>query len=147
MAMRLSYAAITLAALGTVGCPYTDQLIGNKGLTFGNGGGGGTGADALSFNVQPSTATAGNIITPAIQVTVRDSLGNVDSAFTAAITMSFAVNPVGGNMGGTRSVAPVNGTALFGDLTIDKSGAGYVMLASAPGATSTSSNSFNILAP
>jgi hypothetical protein len=146
MGMRLSYAAITLATLATVGCPYTD-LLGNRGLTFGNGGGGGTGADALSFNVQPSTATAGNIITPAIQVTVRDSLGNVDSVFTSAVTISFAVNPVGGNLTGTLSIVPANGVALFGDLVIDKSGAGYVLVASAPGASSTSSTSFNILAP
>lgn len=147
MGMRTWYAAVTLVALVTVACPYTDHLLGSKGITFGNGGGGGTGPDALSFTVQPSTATQGNIITPAIQVTVRDSLGNPDAAFTSAITLSIAFNPVGGNLTGSRSVAPVNGIASFGDLVIDKSGAGFVLQASAPGATSVSSNPFNILAP
>ncbi|HVH66964.1 MAG TPA: hypothetical protein VM716_03780 [Gemmatimonadales bacterium] len=147
MGMRLSFAVVALAAMATVACPYSDQLLGTKGLTFGNGGGGGTGPDALSFTVQPSTATAGNIITPAIQVTVRDSLGNVDAAFTGAVTIGFAVNPVGGNLTGTRSVVPTNGVSSFGDLAIDKSGAGYQLLASAPGATSASSGTFNILAP
>lgn len=146
MGMRV-YAMVTLVTVVTVACPYTN-LLGPNGITFGNGGGGGgTGADRLSFNVQPSTATAGNIITPAIQVTVRDSLGNPDTAFTAAITISIGSNPVGGTLTGGRSVAPVNAIASFGDLSIDKSGAGYVLQASAPGATSTSSNSFNILAP
>jgi hypothetical protein len=101
----------------------------------------------LSFTVQPGTATAGNIITPAIQVTVRDSLGRPDTAFTAGITVALSVNPVGGNLSGTRSVAPVNGIASFGDLVIDKSGSGYVLRATAPGATTASSSSFTILTP
>jgi hypothetical protein len=148
--MRRSVAGMTALALVcvvTVACPYTDRLLGGGGLAISGGGGGGSGAATLSFTVQPSTATAGNIITPPIQVTVRDSLGNPDSAFTAAITMSIAFNPVGGNLTGTRSIAPVNGIAAFGDLVIDKSGAGYILQASASGATSASSNTFDILAP
>jgi len=47
-------------------------------------------------------------------------------------------------LSGTLSVAPVNGTALFGDLVIDASGAGYVLQATAPGATTASSTSFTI---
>jgi len=118
----------------------------NSGIPIG-GSGGGTGADALSFTVEPTNATDGNIITPPIQVVVRDSVGNVDTGFTAAITITIAVNPVGGNLSGTTSVAPVNGVAQFGDLSIDKAGTGYVLGASASGATGASSNSFNILAP
>ena len=60
----------------------------NPGIAIGGTGGGG--ARVLSFAVQPSTATAGNIITPPIQVVVSDSLGNVDSTFTAAITIPWA---------------------------------------------------------
>lgn len=147
MGMRLSVASVTLLALVTAACPYTDRLIGSGGLAIAGGGGTGSGPDALNFTVQPSTATAGNIITPAIQVTVRDSLGNPDAAFTSAVTISVAFNPVGGNLTGTRSVVPTNGIASFGDLVIDKSGAGYVLQASAPGTTSASSNPFNILGP
>src|SRR2546422_5195519 len=72
------------------------------------------------------------------------SLGLPDSAFAGNITMSISVNPVGGRLSGTLSVAPVNGIALFGDLVISTSGAGYVLQASAPGATSASSSSFTI---
>src|SRR5947208_72937 len=104
----------------------------------------GSGPRALALPVQPSSATAGNIITPAIQVLVRDSLGIPDSAFAGSITMSISVNPVGGRLSGTLSVAPVNGIALFGDLVINASGAGYVLQAAAPGAKSASSNSFTI---
>src|SRR5437879_2363961 len=142
MRMRLSYMTVAVAALLTAACPYDHLLTSNRGL--GGGGGGGTGPDALAFTVQPSSATAGNIITPAIQVLVRDSLGRPDSAFAGNITMSISVNPVGGRLSGTLSVAPVNGIALFGDLVISTSGAGYVLQASAPGATSASSSSFTI---
>ncbi len=121
-------------------------LGGNNG-GFNIGGPGGGGAALLSFTVQPSSATAGNIITPPIQVLVADSLGNVDSTFTAAITITIGVNPVGGNLFGTTSVTPVNGVVQFGDLSIDRAGTGYVLRASASGATAASSNSFNILAP
>jgi hypothetical protein len=118
----------------------------NGGIAVG-GTGGGSGADTLSITVQPSNATAGNIITPAIQVMVRDSLGNPDSSFTAAITITIGVNPAGGTLSGTTSVAPVNGIAQFGDLTINTPGTGYVLRASVAGAVGTSSNPFNILAP
>ena len=117
----------------------------NGGIAIGGTGGGG--GRVLSFSVQPSTATAGNIITPPVQVLVSDSLGIVDSTFTAAITITIGVNPVGGNLSGTTSVTPVNGTAQFGDLRIDTPGTGYVLRVGATGATAASSNSFNILAP
>src|SRR2546427_5427705 len=92
MGMRLSYVTVAVAALLTAACPYDHLLTSNRGLAIGGGGGGGTGPDALAFTVQPSSATAGNIITPAIQVLVRDSLGLPDSAFAGNITMSISVN-------------------------------------------------------
>ena len=115
----------------------------NGGIPIG-GTGGGSGADTLGFAVQPSSATAGNIITPAIQVIVRDSVGNPDTSFTTAVTITIGVNPSGGILSGTASVAPVNGIAQFGDLSIDKAGTGYVLRASATGAVGASSNTFDI---
>lgn len=147
MGMKLSYVTVAVAALLTVACPYDGQLTTNRGIAIGGGGGGGSGPDALSFLVQPSSATAGNIITPAIQVLVRDSLGIPDSVFAGTITMSISVNPVGGRLSGTLSVAPVNGIALFGDLVINASGTGYVLQATAPGASTASSGQFTIFSP
>lgn len=147
MRMRISYTAVAFAALVSAACPYTDRPLGNGGFAIGGGGGSGTGPDALSFTVQPGTANAGDILTPAIQVTVRDSLGVPDSLFANAVSVSLSTNPVGANLSGTLSVVPANGIALFGDLVIDRSAAGYVLRASAPGATSASSASFTIVAP
>ena len=147
MGMKLSYVTAGLAALLTAACPYDHLLTTNGGFAIGGGGGGGTGPDRLAFTVQPSSATAGNIITPAMQVQVRDSLGNPDSSFASGITMSISVNPVGGRLSGSLTVAPVNGIAVFGDLVISQSGAGYVLQAAAPGASNASSTSFTIFAP
>src|SRR5712691_9582521 len=147
MDMKLSCVTVALAALVTAACPYDHLLTSNGGLAIGGGGGGGSGPDALAFTVQPSNATAGNIITPAIQVLVRDSLGRPDSAFAGTITMSISVNPVGGRLSGTLSIAPVNGIALFGDLVISASGTGYVLQATASGATTASSGQFTIFSP
>src|SRR5216684_7300484 len=144
MSKRLWGVTVVVTALVAVACPYDGRLTSNRGIAIGGGGGGGTGPAALAFTVQPSSATAGNIITPAIQVLVRDSLGIPDSAFAGTITMSISVNPVGGRLSGTLGVAPVNGIALFGDLVINASAAGYVLQAAAPGAKSASSNSFTI---
>jgi len=147
MRKRLWGVTVVVTALVTVACPYDGQLTSNRGIASGGGGGGGTGPDALSFLVPPSSATAGNIITPAIQVLVRDSLGRPDSAFAGTITMSISVNPVGGRLSGTLSIAPVNGIALFGDLVISASGTGYVLQATASGATTASSGQFTIFSP
>lgn len=114
----------------------------NPGQAF--GGGGGAGSATLQFTLQPSGATAKNIITPPIQVTVRDSTGKVDTAFIATVTISISLNPTGGNLAGTTTVAPSNGVASFGDLSIDKAGNGYSLRATAPGATATTSQGFNI---
>jgi hypothetical protein len=144
MRLERPYLLVALVASLTTACPYSDVLIGNNGFAVSNGGT--AAADALAFTVQPSNAVMGNIITPAIHVTVRDTLGNPDAAFTAAVTVQILLNPVGGNLSGTTSVIPVNGVAAFGDLKIDKSGQNYSLQASAPGAKSTSSSTFTITA-
>jgi len=144
MRLERPYLLVALVASLTTACPYSDVLIGNNGFAI--SGGGATGSDALAFTVEPSSAVMGNIITPAIQVTARDTLGNTDVSFTASITVSILLNPVGGNLGGTTIVNPVNGVASFGDLKIDKSGQNYSLQASAPGAKSTSSSTFTITA-
>ena len=138
--MHLGFAA---AVLGTMACPQGTPLA-NRGLVTGRGGG--TAADVLVFTVQPRSVTAGNVMTPAVRVTARDTLGNVDTRFSSPIAVAIAFNPVGGNLAGTTAVTPVNGVASFGDLKIDKSGSGYTLLATATGASNAVSTSFTVTA-
>ena len=134
---------MALVAAGTLACPGP-ELLGNRGIAIGHTGGTGTGL--LAFRVQPRGVTAGNIMTPAVQVQIQDTLGNVDTSFTASVTIAIGTNPAGGRLSGTTSVAPVNGVALFGDLALDKAGTGYTLTASAPGATGATSASFDVIA-
>ena len=143
MMKRLRYLGIALVVTGAVGCPGP-ELLGNRGIFIGHRGG--TGSDVLAFRVQPSNVTAGNIMTPALQVQIQDTLGNVDTSFTASVTIAIGTNPVGGRLSGTTSVAPVKGVALFGDLALDKAGTGYTLAASASGATGATSASFDVIA-
>ncbi len=147
MSKRLWRVTVALTALVTAACPYDRLLSSNGGLVISGGGGGGSGPDALFFLVQPNDATAGNIITPAVQIEVLDSLRRPDTAYTNSISMTFAVNNVGARLSGTLSVVPVNGIASFGDLVVDKSASGFILQAAGAGALSKTSTPFTIFSP
>lgn len=102
--------------------------------------------DHLVFNVQPSDTVASATITPAVTVTILDDSNNATTS-TANVTLAIGANPGGGTLGGTTTVAAINGTATFGDLTINKSGAGYTLLASSSSVLGATSNPFNITCP
>ena len=142
--MRLAWHVMTVGALIGAACfdPTASSQRGT--LTLG-----GTSADQLAFSVQPQNAVARQIITPAVQVTALDALGNTDVSFTGDVTVSLGTNPGGGFLGGTLTVGAVNGVASFGDLTVSSAGTGYTLVASAPasGAKSATSNAFDITSP
>jgi len=140
--MRLTGLVLTLAV---VACDPTAPVI--IGISTGGGGGGGGGAHTLAFIVQPSSAVVDQIITPGIQVAARDTLGNTDPTFTGTVSIALGSNPSGARLDGSTTVALVSGIARFGDLRVDKVGAGYTLVATAPGATSATSAGFSIVAP
>src|SRR5438128_8376932 len=55
-------------------------------------------ATQLVFSVQPSTATAGAAITPAVEVTAQDGNGNTATGFTGNITLAIGTNPSTGTL-------------------------------------------------
>lgn len=101
-------------------------------------------ATQLVFTTQPSNTAAGSPITPAVQVTARDSLGNTDTSFTGAVTVAIGTNPASGTLSGTTLQAAVSGIATFAGLSIDKSGTGYTLTASATGLSGATSGAFTI---
>jgi hypothetical protein len=102
-------------------------------------------ATQLAFTVQPSTTTAGAAITPAVQVTAQDALGNPVPGFSGSVTVAIGINPTGGTLSGTKTVFAVAGVATFSDLNINRNGAGYTLTASSSGLTGATSAAFNIL--
>ena len=99
--MRRAWCAVAAATLLGTAC-LGPTVTGVRGIATP----GGTSADQLAFSVQPQSALAGQIITPAVQVTALDALGNTDLSFTADVTVSLGANPVGGFLGGTSPSAP-----------------------------------------
>jgi alpha-tubulin suppressor-like RCC1 family protein len=103
-------------------------------------------ATQLVFTTQPSNATAGVSISPAIQVEIQDAGGNLATTATNAVTLAIGTNPAGGTLSGTLTVNASGGIATFSNISIDKSGNGYDLTASAGGLTGDTSNGFNITA-
>jgi hypothetical protein len=103
-------------------------------------------ATQLAFTVQPSNATAGSAISPAVQVTARDAAGNVATSFSGSITIALGANPSGGALSGTLTVSAVNGVATFSNLSITKAGTGYALSAAASALTGATSASFSVSA-
>jgi len=106
----------------------------------------------LVFTVQPSNAPPYPLgtIQPPVQVTAVDALGNRVMSYTGLVTIAIGRNagvPEAGTLRGTNPVAAVNGVATFSDLSIDRPGIGYTLLATASGLTGAESGSFTILTP
>ena len=102
-------------------------------------------ATQLAFTAQPTTTTAGVPIA-AVEVTAQDAGGNTVTSFTGDVTLVIGTNPGSGSLSGTATVAAVAGVATFSTLSIDKSGTGYTLSATAGGFTGATSGSFNIVA-
>ena len=102
-------------------------------------------AAKLVFTQQPTAAVAGVQIAPAITVQVQDAGGN-DVSTSIPVSIAIGTNPSGGVLSGTTPVTSVSGLAVFSDLTIDKAGTGYTLVASSSGLASGTSSGFDITA-
>ncbi len=101
-------------------------------------------ASELSFVVQPSSTAVGTPITPAMQLSLVDSNGELVSGATATITLTISPNMAGAMIGGTVTRTTVDGIATFDDITVNSQGAGFTLIAAANGFPPKVSNSFNV---
>jgi hypothetical protein len=99
------------------------------------------GATQLAFTTQPVDGVAGFIST--VTVTARDAGGNVAPSFTGNVTLGLGQSPAGATIGGTFTVAAVNGVATFTTATLGVAGT-YTLTAQASGLTPATSNTFTI---
>ena len=80
-------------------------------------------AAVLAFVQQPSNAPSGGTISPAVTVAIENSFGVVVTPDTSSVTLSIGAGSNGsGTLGGTLTVAAVNGVATFSDLSISAAG-------------------------
>jgi hypothetical protein len=142
--MRNAYSSLirTLVTVAIGGC-FGGTGSGMVGIAGGTDGNGSNSPPVLSFFVQPNTANAGQVITPPVEVLARDSLGNIDNAFTGSITIGLAPNSTGGALSGTTVTRGANGIARFTNLAVNRVGT-YALQASASGAATVTSAAFTI---
>jgi alpha-tubulin suppressor-like RCC1 family protein/uncharacterized protein YjdB len=96
------------------------------------------------FTAQPTTTIAGQAISPAVEVEIRDASGTLVTSARDQVTLAIGTNPGSGTLAGTKTVAAVNGVASFSGLWIDKAAAGYKLTATSGSLTSATSSSFTI---
>jgi hypothetical protein len=97
----------------------------------------------LVFTTQPSNTGVGLTITPAVQVTAKDSGSNPLATFSGGITVAIGSGP--GALSGATTQSAVSGVATFGDLSINKIAIGYTLTASPSGGVpDATSSAFNI---
>lgn len=128
------------AADAGVNSVHVGQLIALRPATAGV-------AAQVRFSVQPSETTLGQVISPAVEVRIEDIDGNLVSDSTAEVTVAIENNPGGGTLSGTTTVNAVNGIATFDDLSIDQTGDGYTLRATATDLDPDISDPFNIVPP
>src|SRR5439155_529282 len=73
-----------------------------------------------------------------------DARGNPAASFTGNVTVALGTNPAGGTLSGSTTVAAVAGIATFPALSVNKSGSGYALTATASGLSGATSATFGI---
>lgn len=101
-------------------------------------------ARKLAFAQQPTTTDIYTAISPAPTVLIQDQFSNTVTNATNSVSVALGNNPAGGTLGGTKTMAAVNGIATFSSLSIDASGTGYTFTASSNLLISGTSAAFNI---
>src|SRR5206468_9249461 len=87
---------------------------------------------------------AGAAISPAVQVTALDPAGNAVPCFTGTVTLALLHSFPTRRSSDLTTVAAVNGVASFSPLTLDKTGTGYALSATATGLNTATSSAFKI---
>jgi hypothetical protein len=80
-------------------------------------------ADHLDFAVPPGDAAAGQALSPAVQVSVVDQYGNVETGDNSdQVTLKVTSGPGGFTAGSTATATVSGGVATFGNLVLDTAG-------------------------
>ncbi len=78
-------------------------------------------AAKMAFTQQPTTTLQDNTILPPVTVTIEDANSQLVTTNTSSVTLTLN-GPKGVTLGGTTTVAAVNGVATFNDLSLPTAG-------------------------
>ena len=104
-------------------------------------------ATQLVFSVHPSSTPSQAIISPAVEVEARDSLGQPATSFNGLVTIMITAGTgsPGAALFGIKTAMAVAGVARFANLAIDDEGVGYMLSARAPNVAGGTSAPFDVL--
>jgi hypothetical protein len=100
-------------------------------------------ATHLTVSTQPAASTVAGAAFGMV-LAARDASGDVATGYTGNVTVAIGTNPGGGTLSGTLVQAAAAGVATFTGLSINKTGSGYTLTASATGLTGATSSGFAI---
>ena len=100
-------------------------------------------AGKLVFGQQPTNATAGVAITPAVTVDVEDQYNNVVTTDGSTVTLTLSSGTFAGGSN-TATAHASGGVATFSNLVVNKVGAGYTLTAVDGSLTGATSSTFNV---
>jgi len=101
--------------------------------------------DHLAFSAQPTAATVGTVLDPAVTVAIEDHYGNVVTSDNKdQATLSLAKNPGAASLHGPVKVTVNAGSAIFDGLSLDRAGSGYSLSASGAKLAAISSQPFDV---
>ena len=90
----------------------------------------------------PASVTAGAGF--GLAAAIEDMYGNVITSANNTVSVSLASNPGGSTLGGTLSVAAVNGVAAFSGLTLQKAASGYTLSVASSGLTGSTTSALAV---
>ena len=105
-------------------------------------------ASGLGFLRQPVTSVVSTTLAP-IQVSFVDAYGAPVARSGRSITIALGNNPSGATLSSRSPTlfSGSDGSVTFSDLSLDRTGVGYTLVASSPGYTSATSSAFDVTLP
>src|SRR5207244_2627817 len=101
-------------------------------------------ASQLVFGQQPTNATVGAALNPAVTVKILDAYGNLETGDNTDQVSLLLNNAAGATLSGTNPVTVSGGIATFSNLSINQAGTGYTLSASSGSLSGATSTAFNI---
>ncbi|WP_310570996.1 SUMF1/EgtB/PvdO family nonheme iron enzyme [Gemmatimonas sp.] len=98
-------------------------------------------AAKLAFVAPPSPSTTGSVLVPSVQVAIQSATGATVAGATNTITIAMLPSP--GALGGTIARQAVNGVATFDNLSVSTAGS-YTLTAASSGIAGATSPMFTV---
>ncbi|KFE62909.1 Ig-like domain-containing protein [Hyalangium minutum] len=102
-------------------------------------------ATKLAFLNASLSATAGEAVSPEVEVVVQDRLGRAVAGVSREVSLLLAAGPSSAGLEGTLTAQTVNGVARFPRVVLKQAGTGYQLKATSSGLADATSPLFEVV--